>query len=274
MSGEPAAGGSRRLMAFFAHPDDEAFGVGGTLAALAREGVAVTLVCATRGEVGQMSRQVGTDRSRLPEIREAELREAGRILGAKEVRILGFRDGQLERHEEEALERLVAEVRRWRPQVLVTFGPDGIYGHSDHKTVHRLAVAAFDDAADPRRYPHQFGAGLEPHAVQKLYYHVLSRERLERMRARGIEAVDMDGVLHPLVGYDEEEITLARDISALSRVKMAAIRAHRSQLVEEGRWEELDEEQLEGFLNPEFFILARSRVGQAGKESDFFERVS
>src|SRR5262245_27346558 len=124
-----------RLMAVLAHPDDESLGVGGTLAKYASEGVEVFLATATRGDSGRY-RGLRSDDPQHPgpaslaNIREAELRAAASALGLSEVTLLDFRDQYLDRaHPSEAIAAIVQHIRRVHPQVVVTFGPEGAYGH-------------------------------------------------------------------------------------------------------------------------------------------------
>ena len=162
-----------RLMAILAHPDDESLGLGGVLAHYAAEGVEVTVVTATRGERGrfrgepQGPHHPGPDE--LARIREDELRCATRVLGARETIMLGYPDGALaEADPLEVTSRVAAHVRAVRPDVVLTFAPDGAYGHPDHIAISQLASAAVVAAADPRAEGR--GPDTEPHAVAKLYY--------------------------------------------------------------------------------------------------------
>ncbi|HEX7594211.1 MAG TPA: PIG-L family deacetylase [Anaerolineae bacterium] len=125
---------TQTLLAIFAHPDDESNAAGGTLARYAREGADVTLVSATRGELGIP----GLAPEVAGAVRERELRAAGTALGARAVHFLGYRDGKLAgADEQKAVARLVALLREIQPQVVITFGPDGISGHADHVTASR-----------------------------------------------------------------------------------------------------------------------------------------
>jgi LmbE family N-acetylglucosaminyl deacetylase len=161
---------TRTLLAVFAHPDDETFGPGGTLAKYAAEGVAVHLVCATRGEVGESSLDDLGDCEDLACQREQELRCAVGVLGLSEVHFLGYHDSGMagspaNRHpralvqaDQDVLAEQVADwMRRLHPQAVLTFDPFGGYGHPDHIAVHRATVAAFERL-------------LEGERPQKLYF--------------------------------------------------------------------------------------------------------
>jgi N-acetylglucosamine malate deacetylase 2 len=136
----------RSLMVILAHPDDESFPIGGTLAAYAAQGAVITLVTATDGQQGI----VGADPAQVAAVRDAELRAATTVLGIAELRMLGYADGALaQAPQDEVQRRLCALLRSHRPEVVITFGPDGISGHPDHLAIHRLATAAFDAAELP-----------------------------------------------------------------------------------------------------------------------------
>lgn len=174
----------RTLLAVFAHPDDETFGPGGTLALYARRGVAVYLLCATRGESGSAPPELLRRHSSLADLREAELRRAVEVLGLSGVHFLNYRDSGMpgspdNEHPqaliaaplEEVACRIAEWMRRLRPQVLVTFDPLGGYYHPDHIAVHRATVLAFESILhswpDPSCQP-----------PLKLYYHTFPRRSL------------------------------------------------------------------------------------------------
>ncbi|MEI6044740.1 MAG: PIG-L family deacetylase, partial [Chloroflexota bacterium] len=179
------------FMAIHAHPDDEVFVTGVTLARLAQEGVRTILVTATRGEVGEV---VDPDldvagkeaiSGKLGEVREEELKVAAEALGVSELRFLDYRDSGMVGTEDnknplafynanfdEAVRRVVKLIREFRPQVVTTYEPFGGYGHPDHVQVHRVSVAAFAAAGEPRLYSE---LGLEAWQPQKLYYTLIPR---------------------------------------------------------------------------------------------------
>ncbi|HUS70406.1 MAG TPA: PIG-L deacetylase family protein [Anaerolineae bacterium] len=262
------------LMAFFAHPDDEAFGTGGTLAKYAAEGCDVYLVTATRGEAGEIVVPDLTTPADLPFVRERELRCACEIYGIHPPRFLDYPDGLLPIiHQGQAVGKLVRLIRELKPQVLVTFGPDGIYGHYDHIAVHRWATIAYDLAADPQCFAGQLENGCAPHQVSKLYYRVLSEERLAAMSEdEGPAAVMMDGVPFALVGRPRDEITTVIDVGDFAEVKLRGLQCHVSQVGYGAPFGETPEEVLkEPWFRQETFTLARSTVRTATKlETDLF----
>jgi N-acetyl-1-D-myo-inositol-2-amino-2-deoxy-alpha-D-glucopyranoside deacetylase len=177
----------RRLLAVLAHPDDETFGMGGTLAMYAHQGAEVSLVCATRGEVGEMDAEYMQGFSSIADRRESELRCAAGLLGLKGVYFMGYRDSGMpgspdNQHPQalyaQPLEKLVRDVvhyiRLIRPQVVLTFDPIGGYRHPDHIAIQRATEKAFyaackDDIQDD----------LPPHTPQKLYFHIMPHGMLQ-----------------------------------------------------------------------------------------------
>ena len=170
---------TKTLLAVLAHPDDETFGMGGTLALYARRGVQVHLVCATRGEVGEMDPVFLKDGATPAQVRESELRCAAGHLGLTGVHFLNYRDsgmaGSPENHHPQALaaqsvDQVAAAVthyiRTLRSQVVLTFDPIGGYRHPDHIAIHNATVLAFKAASQPDQYPD----GSVPFQPQKLYY--------------------------------------------------------------------------------------------------------
>jgi LmbE family N-acetylglucosaminyl deacetylase len=156
----------RSLLVILAHPDDESFPMGGTLAKYAAQGVSVTLVCATRGEAGIP----GFSPLEAGKIRERELRAAAKTLGIHAVHFLNYLDGELTRANPETLvSQLMLIMRQVRPEVVVTFGPDGISGHLDHVAISRFTSQAFDSALQ---------SGILP-LTSRLYYLAPSEATLQ-----------------------------------------------------------------------------------------------
>ncbi len=157
-----------KLMAILAHPDDESLGSGGILAKYAAEGIETSLVTATKGERGWF----GDEREypgleALGQIREAELRAAAEVLGIRSVDFLGYLDGELDQaHPAEVMAKIAGRLRRAKPDVVVTFGPDGSYGHPDHIAIAQFTTAAIIEAASPNSLYYR---DLAPHSVAKLY---------------------------------------------------------------------------------------------------------
>ena len=259
----------RSLLALFAHPDDEAFATGGTLARYAAEGAGVTLVCATRGEVGEIADPALATPETLGDVREAELRCAAAALGLGEVLFLDYRDsgmaGTAENEDprafanapaEEVVARLVGIIRRLRPQLLVTFDPSGGYGHPDHVAIHRHTVAAFHGAGDPARYPDQ-GAPWQP---ARLFYSVVTRGAFrgwrDRLTAAGVvdnpfERIDEEGW-----GWPDDQVDVVVDVSGLVDAKVAALRCHRTQFGPDHPLRRVPESLMRELLRREHLALA------------------
>lgn len=279
----------RTLMAVFAHPDDESFGIGGTLARYGAEpDIRVVLLCATRGEAGEISDPGLAIPERLGEAREAELRCAGKALGIDEIHFLGYRDSGMagtpeNQHPqaltmadfEEGVGQIVAHIRRERPDVLVTFDENGGYGHPDHVAIHHMAKEAFAAAADPPRYPEQIRAGLSAHATKKLYYTAIPRRFFlalaEKLKELGVEVPErfLNMVERP-IGLPDEACTTDVDVREFWGAKQAAIRCHATQLSPDNLFLSLPPEIMRELQAWECFQLAESSVGGDGQSQDLF----
>jgi len=168
-----------RLLGVFAHPDDESFCVGGTLAKYTAAGAAAMIVSATRGQAGQIRDARAATRRTLGVVREQELRRAAQALGVQEIRCLDYMDGALQDVDRRALVGdLVHVIRSFRPDVVITLGPDGAYGHPDHVAVSAAATEASALAGDVAHYADQLSRGVLPHAPARLYHTHFPRSRL------------------------------------------------------------------------------------------------
>ena len=164
---------SLRLMCVLAHPDDESLGTGGTLAKYNAEGVETFVVTATRGERGRFGDAVERPSlEKVGEVREAELRAAVAKLGTNRLSLLDYIDADLDKADpKEAIAKIVREIRNARPHVVITFGPEGAYGHPDHIAISQFTCAAVVCAADPAyRGFDSIALPDKPHRVAKLYY--------------------------------------------------------------------------------------------------------
>ncbi|GAB4525624.1 MAG: PIG-L family deacetylase [Anaerolineales bacterium] len=175
------------ILAVLAHPDDESFGMGGALAHYANRGAAVHLICATRGEVGEVAPEHLQGYQSIADLREDELRCAARHLKLSGLHFLDYRDSGMPGSPENAhpralaaqpVEQVAAEVarciRELRPEVVLTFDPIGGYKHPDHIAIHKATVRAFHLAADPA-----FERGLSPWQARKLYFHLIPKNFLK-----------------------------------------------------------------------------------------------
>jgi len=191
------------LLAVFAHPDDESYRSGGTLALLTRCGVCVQLLIATRGEAGSRGDPPLCTAEELPAVRERELRCACSMLGIEPPRLLDYHDGRLkESNPEHLTEKILAVIRQVRPQVVLTFGPDGLSGHHDHVVIGQCAAEAYRRAED----------------LAALYAVAVPRSVTDRLDMQRVQPVP------------DEAITLSVDVSPVWEVKLAAIRCHATQL--------------------------------------------
>jgi LmbE family N-acetylglucosaminyl deacetylase len=167
-----------RILAAFAHPDDEVFCAGGTLALHAARGAEVMVVSATQGEAGQIrDAQVATRRT-LGSVRAQELQLSCKRLGVQHAVCLDYGDGKLQDSDPLPLTKhLTHIIRSFRPDVVITFGPDGAYGHPDHVAISKLTTRAFHLAGEGAQFPEQLEEGLSPHAPGRLYYSFFPRSR-------------------------------------------------------------------------------------------------
>lgn len=196
---------SASLLAVFAHPDDETFRCGGTLALLAQRGVRVQVLTATRGQAGSCGDPSLCVPEELPAVRENELRCACAALGIQPPILLDYQDGQLSKADPERIvSEILAVVREVRPQMILTYGPDGVSGHPDHIAIGRFTTEAFHRALD----------------VVALHTIAVPHSLAKTLSMTQIHTVPNDA------------ITLTVDVSTVWAAKMAAIHCHRTQLGE------------------------------------------
>jgi mycothiol conjugate amidase Mca len=275
------------LMVVHAHPDDEAIGTGGTCARYAAEGIRTVLVTCTLGEEGEIvdaALNTSPNKARLAEIRYDELRAAVAHLGIEHLEVLPYRDSGMigtpsNEHPEsfaqadlhEATGRLVWLIRHYRPQVLVTYNEQGGYGHPDHIMAHKMTLAAWDAAGDGAQYP---DAGA-PWTPLKLYYISFRRalwlKTWTTMRERGLPTpMDMPD-FDPNRFVDDPRVTTTLDIKPYLPQKLAALRAHRTQIRPDWMWLGVPEDVREALLYAEHFVRVSTRVPvPEGDEDDLF----
>ena len=261
-----------RLLAVFAHPDDETLGLGGTFAKYSAEGVETYLVCATRGERGWFDSE-GPDPGleAVGRIREAELRCAAEQLGLHEVSFLDYLDGDVDQAKpQEIITKIAAHIRRIKPQVVVTFGPDGAYGHPDHIALSQFTSSALVCAAD--------GSFLDPgdqspHRVQKFYYMVDNQEIVEfANEAFGGISMEIDGVTRKHISWADWEITTRINALPYIEIVSKAVHCHKSQLAGYGVLGGSSAEEMATFFGKGNFYRVFSLVNGGRKdETDLFE---
>jgi LmbE family N-acetylglucosaminyl deacetylase len=213
------------LLAVFAHPDDESIACGGLLARCCAEAIPTTLLCLTRGGLGQVDDPA---RARMGELRARELTAAARTLGVRDVTLLDYRNGFLPWVDKSVLEADIATVlRRVRPGVVVTFDDDGLYWHPDHIVVHERTTAAVSTLADegPALYYVQVPKGAMRKAWQAATRAAEARGDLETVQPF-VLGVEVDAY-----GLFTTPPTLALDVSAQAVTKLRALRCHTSQLL-------------------------------------------
>lgn len=261
-----------RLLCVFAHPDDESLANGGMLARYAAEGIETSLVVATRGERGWL----GTDEG-YPGLaafgtrREAEVRAAAKVLGLRQVAFLDYLDGELDQADPaEAIARIAGHLRRVRPDVVVTFAPDGAYGHPDHIAICQLTTAALVRAAHPAALP---ANDLAPHGVAKLYYMVATQQLLDAYQSVfGALVMHVDGGERRGVSWPEWAITTRIDTQAYRQMVWEAILCHESQLSVYRRLEHVSAAVREELWHAQTYYRAMSLVnGGRDMEEDLFE---
>ncbi|MGW5480504.1 N-acetyl-1-D-myo-inositol-2-amino-2-deoxy-alpha-D-glucopyranoside deacetylase [Streptomyces sp. NPDC004008] len=287
----------RRLLLVHAHPDDESINNGATMARYAAEGARVTLVTCTLGEEGEVIppelAYLAPDRDdALGPYRAGELAAAMKELGVTDHRFLGgpgrYRDSGMmgapqnqrpgafwSADLDEAAGHLVAVVREVRPQVLVTYDPNGGYGHPDHIQAHRVAVRAAELAGDPGFRP-ELGAAW---GIPKVYWNRTPRSVAASAFARLGEALGTTpfaraAVLDDVPGVvDDSVVTTEIDGTGFAAAKAAAMRAHATQIEVAQPWFALSNALAQPLFTTEYYELARGERG-GERETDLFEGVT
>ncbi len=248
---------TRRLAAVFAHPDDDAYGVGGTIA-LEGDDLELTVILATSGEAGQISDPSLATPENLGEVREAEERAALAELGASDATLhfLRYPDGGLAGADRaELVERVTELLKAARPHVVVTFGPEGVTKHDDHITTGQASTEAF----------HRARAEGDPgDAFQALYYNSIPQSGIDEfwsvVRQAGVDIGNPDDPFMPR-GVPDETIAVRVDCRSVMDRKLAGIKAHRTQWAEFGM---MPAEMQERFLREETFVQAWPPVTEPG----------
>ncbi len=294
----------KHLLLVHAHPDDESIGQGATMARYVAEGIGVTLVTCTGGEMGEilvpeMEHMAADQDDTLADQRKIELTNAMKALGVSDHRYLGgfgrYRDSGMQWHADghavaaddvhenafwnadltEASAHLVEVIREVRPQVLVTYDEFGGYGHPDHIQAHRVATYAASLAAVPSYRP-DLG---KPHDIAKIYWGAMSaakvRQGLRDLREAGdtttFEGMDPDNL--PAFMAEDDALTAAVVADDYSNAKMEALRAHRTQIAVDGPFFALSNNKGNEIWGTEFYRIAKGvpgPVGDDGLESDLF----
>lgn len=229
------------LLAVFAHPDDETFRPGGTLALLARHSVRVHVLTATRGQAGSCGDPPLCSQEELPAMRDRELRCACAALGLETPRLLDYQDGRLpEVSPQEITAQILTAVIEIHPQVLLTFGPDGLSGHADHVTIGRYAAEAY----------------ARSNEIAALYTLAVPRSLAEQLEMRQVRSVP------------DEQIALAVDVTSAWAAKQAAMACHMTQRSSTPLMSAPEARQRQ-FFGREFFVAAACRHAYM----DFMPRI-
>lgn len=288
----PSANGTgpRRMLVVLAHPDDESFGMGGTLARYAAEGVEVHIAIATDGVAGSVAEGYEHTLAELAAVREREVQAAVNILGGH-LHMLGYRDSGyigdpanehpdafINQDENIVVGRIVALIRQIRPQVVVTHDETGGYFHPDHIQCWRVTSAAFFAAGDPEQYPEQDWPAYQP---QRLYYTAFSNRMVKvftaLMRLRGEDPTragrnkDIDWTR---IGIPPEQLHAHINYRDYWDVKREASAQHPSQGGGSSRNRLLPEWLQRRFMAQETFIRAHPPVPHGFRETDLFKGMN
>ena len=260
-----------KLLCVLAHPDDESLGTGGTLAKYAAEGVATYLLTATRGERGwpDSSRPYPGPHT-LGALRTAELQAAAQTLGIRQVALLDYIDGDLDQaNPAEVTAAIAAHVRQVRPHVVITFGPDGSYGHPDHIAISQFTTAALIRAADPSDAALQ---PFAPHQVAKLYYMAGTKPFMAAYQAAlGDIAMEVDGNARRPVAWEDWAITTRINTMDFWQIVWQAVACHRTQLPGYDALQQLPEEHHRSLWGSQTYYRAFSLFnGGRMVEEDLF----
>ena len=263
-------------LAVFAHPDDEGFSCGGTLAKLVSLGIRVTLVCATNGDVGEISDPSLATPENLAQVRKGELRRAMEVTGIPDLRFLDYRDSGMagtadnqhpdslyQAEEYQVIERLSDIMKEVRPALVITHDPTGGYGHPDHIAVYRLVTQAFSSTGRGQDGATTPDTG-EP---RSLYYSCFPRSVFRTMWQAMLDA----GITPPFasleadsIGTPYESVTTTLDVREFVDTKITSLKCHQTQIDPNGFFTKLPENVLRDLMSTEYFTLALAQGSEEG----------
>ena len=269
------------VLGCFAHPDDEGFGSGGALAMLVDRGAQVTVVCATNGDVGEISDPSLATPENLNQVRQEELRQAMAVTGVTDVRFLDYRDSGMDGtsdndHPDSLFQaqadrvagRLAEIMIEVQPDLVLTHDPTGGYGHPDHKKVYETTTMAFPTAVNALSSVNYSGEE-NPWGPRRLYYVCFPRSNFRRMWQQIIDL----GLEPPFaremadtVGSPDEAVTTSLDVSAYVDIKRESLNRHRTQMRMDGAFAQMPDEMMREIMSTEYFTLAFPE--SAGKNDD------
>jgi N-acetyl-1-D-myo-inositol-2-amino-2-deoxy-alpha-D-glucopyranoside deacetylase len=264
------------LMLVHAHPDDEAISTGGVMMKAKAHGHRVVLVTATRGEVGEIhNMDPEASRPLLGEIRTEELKAAGEILGVDRIEFLGYRDSGMvdtadnkdprsfhQARLDEAAAKLAVLIREERPDVVVTYAEDGVYGHPDHIKAYQVTNAALDLLE------------REGWAPKKLYYTAIPRSLMEAFASQMPEEAQRQNSNMRIAGTPDELVTTRIDVHDYVDQKRKAFGAHVSQNDPNSWFTTMASQIYELAFGTEYYQLARGKLGAEPPEPDLFAGIS
>ncbi len=263
------------VLGAFAHPDDEGFGCGGTLAMLVARGARVTVAVGTNGDVGEISDPTLATPETLHLVRQEEMRQAMKITGVQEVRFMGYRDsgmaGTPENDHPRSLyqappDRVVDElaqiIRDTRPDAVLTHDPTGGYGHPDHTTMCELVTRAFQSVTEE-------GGTAQGSRPMLLYYVCFPKSSFRRMWQQMLDA----GITPPFASLDidrlgspDDEVTTTLDIREYVDIKIESLNCHRTQIDPNGPFSQLPPDVSRDMMGTEYFALVEPRGIDSGAD--------
>jgi LmbE family N-acetylglucosaminyl deacetylase len=261
------------LLLVHAHPDDECIATGGVMLRAHHDGIRVVLLTATRGEEGDIhNMDAAAVRPRLGEVRTEELMRSITILGVDRHEFLGYRDSGMAGAPsnddprafhaaplDEAAERVAKVLREERPDVVVTYTPDGTYWHPDHVKAHLATFAALDLT---------HAEGWSP---AKAYMHAVPRSAVLQIERWARESgAELPIEVGQIVGIPDDDITTDVDVSAFLEEKRAAFHAHVSQYEPDSPFSTIAAQIFEATFGMERYILARGALGEPRPETSLF----
>ena len=259
-SGLTARANRLTVLAAFAHPDDEGFGCGGTLAALVAGGHRVTLICATNGDVGEISDPALATPESLPSVRQGELRAAMDLTGIQDVRFLNYRDSGMpgwddndhprslfQAPEETVVGQVESVIREVQPDIVITHDPTGGYGHPDHVTICKRTETAVERCRDEN------GPLLYYVCFPRSFFQSMWNKMMELGLRPPFSANDTEAL-----GTPDEEVTTTLDVGRYVPIKKESLERHRTQIERDGPFTQLPEDYMNEIMSVEFFQMAQT----------------
>ena len=255
------------VLGVFAHPDDEGFGCGGTLAMLVDRGARVTIVCATNGDVGEISDPALATPENLYQVRQEELREAMAVTGIQDVRFLGYRDSGMQgtpdnedssslyQAEPDKVEaQISALMDELSPDLVFTHDPTGGYGHPDHITVYERTTSVVESMGGKR--PHLYYVCFPRGNFRKLWQEMIDADITPPFAAEALDSI----------GSPDDYVTTVKDVSAYVDVKQESLRCHRTQLDPNGPFGQIAPDVMSAWMSTEYFYLNQPDGGDTQED--------